>query len=104
MSTDYYWSVNMGDAYVHLDAFYRGSSETSPNVSWGNYEKLDGFSIVNVSIGLQSESWEARLFVDNISDELGITGGQLESGYLNYAYHFVQRPRTAGVQLRYKFK
>jgi hypothetical protein len=42
--------------------------------------------------------------VDNISDELGITGGQLESGYLNYAYHFVQRPRTAGVQLRYTFK
>ena len=104
LSTDYYWSVNMGDAYVHLDAFYRGSSETSPNVSWGNYEKLDGFSIVNVSIGLQTESWEARLFVDNISDELGITGGQLESGYLNYAYHFVQRPRTAGVQLRYTFK
>jgi len=103
-STDYYWSVNMGEAYVHLDAFYRGSSETSPNVSWGNYEKLGGFSIVNVSIGLQTESWEARIFVDNISDELGITGGQLESGYLNYAYHFVQRPRTAGVQLRYTFK
>jgi len=103
-STDYYWSVNMGDAYVHLDAFYRGSSETSPNVSWGNYEKLDSFSIVNVSIGLQTEKWDARLFVDNISDELGVTGGQLESGYLNYAYHFVQRPRTAGVQLRYIFK
>ena len=103
-STDYYWPVRMGDAYVHLDVFYRGSSETSPNVNWGNYEKLDGFSIINVAIGLQTDSWEARVFVDNISDEVGITGGQLESAYLNYAYHFVQRPRTAGIKLRYKFR
>ena len=103
-STDYYWPVSMGDAYVHLNAFYRGSSQTSPNDSWGNYEKLDGFSIINVAVGLQTDAWEARVFVDNISDELGITGGELEGAYLNYAYHFVQRPRTAGVQLRYKFK
>jgi hypothetical protein len=44
------------------------------------------------------------VFLDNAFDEVGITGGQLEEGYLNYAYHFVQRPRTVGAQLRYKFR
>ena len=104
LSTDYYWPVSKGDVYFHLDAFYRGSSKTSPNDSWGNFEELDGFSIVNVGVGLQTDDWDLRFFVDNVSDEVGVTGGQLESGYLTYAYHFVQRPRTAGVQLRYTFK
>jgi len=103
-ATDYYFSTGMGDSYFHLDAFYRGSTESAPNDSWGNYEKLDGFSIVNVSLGLQTESWDGRVFVDNVGNELGVTGGQLEGGYLNYAYHFVQRPRTAGVKLTYRFK
>jgi len=104
MSTDYYWKLAEGDAYFHVDGFYRGSTESAPNDTWGNYEKLSDFYIWNVAVGMEREKWSARLFVDNVSNELGITGGQLEGGYLNYAYHFVQRPRTVGVQLRYIFK
>lgn len=104
LSSDYYWPVSMGDVYFHVDAFYRGSSETAPNDSWGNYEKLDEFSIWNFAVGLETEKWAARVFVDNAFNEVGVTGGELEAGYLNYAYHFVQRPRTMGVRLRYTFK
>jgi iron complex outermembrane receptor protein len=104
LSTDYYWPVDMGDIYFHADAFYRGSAETAPNPLWGNYEDLDSFSIWNFAVGLEKPSWGLRVFLDNAFDEVGITGGQLEEGYLNYAYHFVQRPRTVGAQLRYKFR
>jgi len=85
-------------------AFYRGSAETAPNPLWGNYEDLDSFSIWNFSVGLEKPRWGLRVYLDNAFDELGITGGQLEAGYLTYAYHFVQRPRTFGAQVRYKFK
>ena len=104
LSSDYHWPVDMGDFYFHVDAFYRSSAVTAPNISWGNYEDLDGFSIWNFSVGLEKKKWGARVFLDNAFDELGITGGELEDSYLNYAYHFVQRPRTLGAQLRYKFK
>ena len=104
MSTDYYWKLGQGDAYLHVDGFYRGSTESAPNDSWGNYEKLSDFYIWNVAVGVEREKWSGRLYVDNVGDELGVTGGQLEGGYLNYAYHFVQRPRTVGVQVRYTFK
>jgi outer membrane receptor protein involved in Fe transport len=104
LSSDYYIPMDSGEMYVHVDAFYRSSAETAPNPAWGNYEDLDSFSIWNFSVGYETEKWGARLFMDNAFDEIGITGGQLEGGYLNYAYHFVQRPRTTGVQVRYKFK
>jgi outer membrane receptor protein involved in Fe transport len=103
-ATDYYFPTGTGESYLHLDAFYRGSTESAPNDTWGNYEKLDGFSIVNLSVGIRFDRWEGRVFVDNVTNELGVTGGQLEGGYLNYAYHFVQRPRTGGVRLTYRFK
>jgi outer membrane receptor protein involved in Fe transport len=104
LSTDYYWQMDVGEVYFHADGFYRSSTESSPNPNWGNYEKLDGFSIWNLSVGLEKPAWGVRLFVDNAFNELGVSGGQLEGGYLNYAYHFVQRPRTVGAQVRYKFK
>jgi outer membrane receptor protein involved in Fe transport len=104
LSSDYHWPVDMGDFYFHVDAFYRSSAVTAPNISWGNYEDLGGFSIWNFSVGLEKGKWGARVFLDNAFDELGITGGELEDDYLTYAYHFVQRPRTIGAQLRYKFQ
>jgi outer membrane receptor protein involved in Fe transport len=104
LSTDYYWPIDLGEVYFHMDAFYRSSAETAPNPSWGNYEDLDSFSIWNFSVGLEQPKWGLRVFLDNAFNEVGVTGGQLEAGYLNYAYHFVQRPRTFGAQVRYKFK
>ena len=104
LSTNYYWPIESGDVYFQVDGFYRSSAVTAPNAAWGNYEDLDGFSIWNFSVGLEKETWGARLFVDNAFNELGITGGELEGTYLSYAYHFVQRPRTIGAQVRYKFK
>ena len=118
LSSDYHWPVDMGDFYFHVDAFYRSSARTAPNnvevevgtppdtdlISWGGFEELGGFSIWNFSVGLEKKKWGARVFLDNAFDELGITGGELEDSYLTYAYHFVQRPRTIGAQLRYKFQ
>ena len=63
-------------------------------------------AFANSVIGLSAPAPKTlgQACVNNITDKLGITGGELESAYLTYAYHFVQRPRTVGVQLRYKFK
>ena len=104
LTTDYYWPIESGDVYFQVDAFYRSSAVTAPNAAWGNYEDLQGFSIWNFSVGLDKKTWGARFYVDNAFNELGITGGELEDAYLSYAYHFVQRPRTIGAQVRYKFK
>ncbi len=103
ISTDYYWPINMGEVYFHVDAFYRSSAKSAPNPAWENYEDLDSFSIWNFAVGIEKEKWGARLFMKNAFDEKGITGGELEGFYLTYAYHFVQRPRTIGVEIRYKF-
>ena len=108
-STDYYLPVSFGGeqlgvADFHIDAFYRSSATTSPNINWGNFEVLDDFSIWNVAVGLKGEKWGLRAYIDNVFSETGITGGELESAYLSYAYRFVQRPRTTGLQVQYKFK
>jgi iron complex outermembrane recepter protein len=104
LSTEYRWPVEMGDVSVRADGFYRSSTNSAPNSAWANYEQLSGFSLWNFSVGLEKDKWGARVFLNNAFNKLGITGGELESSYLQYAYHFVQRPRTVGVQLHYKLK
>lgn len=108
-STDYYLPVSFGGeqlwvADFHMDAFYRSSATTSPNIIWGNFEVLDDFSVWNIAIDLQGKKWSLRAYIDNVFSEVGITGGELESDYLSYAFRFVQRPRTTGLRMKYKFK
>ena len=66
---------------------------------------MDDFWIWNVSLTLQTENnWSARLFVRNVFDEEGVTGGlppafatDKSSGF------FVSRPRTIGLGISYRF-
>jgi iron complex outermembrane receptor protein len=92
----------------HLNGSYR-SDAISQLVSTTPTDpppfKIDSFSIVNVSVNLSNENGLSfGLFVDNVSDELGMTGGTDRGAVgLRAEQFFVGRPRTVGVRVRHEF-
>jgi outer membrane receptor protein involved in Fe transport len=80
-----------------------------------NGESLAGFTVHFVSAGLSADSWEASLYVDNLFDKYAVTGVREDQSKLVTAgpppdftlrryFNNVIRPRTYGIDLRYKFK
>jgi len=60
-----------------------------------------GFSTYDASVGISRNGWQAQFYGENLTD----TRAQL---YANYAQWYkavtVNRPRTLGVQISYKFR
>lgn len=88
--------------------FLRGEVAATGNTPL-NPENLafqDAAVILGAQIGWEAERWTARLYVENITDELVYSS----NAYTNFAFGFdgtyyaaVGRPRVAGLQLSYKW-
>ena len=99
------WSNRIG-------MFYQGPTENSLQASPKSSQTWSGFSLWNLSSTIANDSWRATLFVKNLFNQAGITGGILEARmgtdmsqhYLgNGAKVFISQPRTLGVSASYRF-
>jgi len=95
-----------------INAYYQGDTENaiSPSVKLKNTWKA--FSQWGFSSTLMSDNWSATLFVKNLTNNAGITGGFLESAmgtspsqnyYGNGSKVLISQPRTIGVSANYNF-
>jgi len=90
-----------GELAYSLDAHYRSSlipalSATIPTVA--------GYTMVDTRLTFTESHWLATLYVDNLTNQLGIDS---YSDPFNYGPHYqaiVSRPRTYGFTLGYSFK
>ena len=92
----------------HLDAAYRDDVESGFNKEskFGvGYFQMDSFWTWNGSVRLEADQWHAGVFVTNITDKEGITGGLTESSVgTRDQYFYVARPRTVGLSFGYRFR
>ena len=82
------WSVN-----YHLDGAFRDDTASNFNAisQFGrNFFEMDSFWIWNGSVTLDTDAWSVGLFVRNIADEEGITGGA-GPGVVRQSRHLLQR-------------
>ena len=95
------WSVN-----YHLDGGFRGDTASNFNAisQFGrNFFEMDSFWIWNGSVTLDTDAWSVGLFVRNIADEEGITGGAGPGVSGNRDTYFnVTRPQTVGLSFSYR--
>ncbi len=113
---EYHWPIEfMGqnNAFVRTQWSYNGDSVSileplspadSPNPQFVN----DAYAIGDLRFGIQSENWEASIFVNNLTDEraeLTHNDGQFDWGASNVASGrdhtlrvFTNRPREIGVR------
>ena len=77
-------------------------------------ETFDSFSLLNASASLNSDSWSATLYIKNITDEEGASGGfaasdwsydtgVFENWYGNGNRQFIVQPQTIGLKFGYRF-
>lgn len=96
------WELNF-----HLNGSYRSKaiSAFNPITQGGKtFYEIDAFSVWDASVTLESNArWSATLFIDNIGDEAGSTGG-IPGAVLGdlQKLSFVTRPRTFGLRLSYE--
>jgi len=65
--------------------------------------ELDSYDLVNLSAGLNYESWDFVAYVNNVTDELALLSLDKERGGTARAGHRVNQPRTFGLTARYNF-
>ena len=69
------------------------------------YAVLGGFTTLNASVSLKaSDQWEYRAYGTNLTNQLGITAASLTAPINRDNLQFVMRPRTFGLEARYRFK
>ncbi|MFK8021622.1 MAG: TonB-dependent receptor [Pseudomonadales bacterium] len=97
---------NGGEYYVRLqhndedESFNQlSNSDNAPKASQGNY------SVTDVKIGFKADKWNAQLYVNNLSDDRGITFNDSSDfdPFFGRASENIIRPRNFGVKVGYNF-
>jgi iron complex outermembrane receptor protein len=97
------WMLNL-----HVDGSYRSDTQSTFNktMQFGrNFYTIEKFWIANASVDIDAGPWNVGLFVRNIFNEDGITGGAPNSFVGNRSqYFYVTRPVTGAFSLRYSYE
>ena len=87
-----------GYASTHFN--YRGESYTNFNSQAEDYRQLDDYFLVGLRAGVRFDTWDAGIFVDNVTDEVPEIGLRVTGdGYRVYT----TRPRTVGLRVSTSF-
>jgi iron complex outermembrane receptor protein len=96
----------------HVGVYYQGSTRNSLSTSPKYSQTWRGFSLWDVSSTLSADAWRVSLFVKNLFNQAGVSGGILEpemgtdigQNYLgNGSKVFISQPRTTGLSMTYRF-
>jgi outer membrane receptor protein involved in Fe transport len=100
-----YATTVMGDWQVTGRAAYSFVGSSYDVAYYFGY-KLPSYSLVNARLGLGHANWDAALFVDNLTNKVALISANNTSFQFNIPQvvrYSTNQPRTAGVQVNYKF-
>ncbi|WP_020207863.1 TonB-dependent receptor [Gilvimarinus chinensis] len=81
-----------------------GDSTTALNDSFSDYQRLSGYTLVNVHAGVELGAWYLAADVDNLTDERAITGGRYRTEYGQQGrFDYLTRPRSITLSARVRF-
>jgi iron complex outermembrane recepter protein len=86
-------------AFIHADIQYVGDSYMGFNQQASR--KLPAYTVGNLRVGLESDSWTATLFIHNLADESGAVF--INDNILGEWLTFI-RPRTIGASINWRFQ
>jgi outer membrane receptor protein involved in Fe transport len=95
-----------------LSAYYQGPTENAISTNAKYKHTWGGFSQLGFTSSISGDNWSASLFVKNLLNNAGVTGGFLEQHmgtdpsqnyYGNGSKVFISQPRTIGVSMAYNF-
>jgi iron complex outermembrane receptor protein len=87
---------------ARLDYSHTGAQGTQFSRENPLYNTIPGYDLVGLRLGLRTDTWEATLYGRNLTNEYAVNIIQ-EASDLTPRAVVPLRPRTVGVELRYKF-
>ncbi|MFT5140099.1 MAG: iron complex outermembrane receptor protein [Lysobacterales bacterium] len=114
-SLDKSWHLNGDrDLVVGFNGYYQSDSENfvDPSSAWA--QTWSSYTLLGASATYVADNWSATLYVKNLGDEEGISGGFpegvasydtgiFENWYGNGNRNFIVQPRTIGLKFGYRF-
>ncbi len=109
------WGLSGGmDLVASGNLYYQSNSENFINQTDPLNENFDSFWLVGATLSLLTDNWTAMLYVRNLGDEAGVSGGfpsshwsydtgVFENWYGNGNRQFIVEPRTVGLKVGYRF-
>ena len=64
---------------------------------------LPAYSLFNIRVGLARSSWDAAVFINNVTDERAFLALDRERGLRARVGYLTNQPRTLGVSLRFNY-
>lgn len=95
-----------------INAYYQSDSFNYLGENPRYQANMDGFKLFNASLRLSADSWDATLYIKNLTNEEGVTGMITENhmgtdpgeNFLgNSSKDYISLPRTVGVSFSYNF-
>jgi outer membrane receptor protein involved in Fe transport len=90
-----------GEMRYAIDGHYQSSM--IPSIS-ATVPTAAGYTMLNTRASFTRDHWTGTLYVDNLTNVLGINAYTEPAGYGNRYAAIVSRPRTTGVTMGYSFK
>ena len=98
-----YGHIRLGDGELRFAVNAHYQSSMIPALS-ATIPTVNGYTMVGARIGYTQSHWQSALYVDNLTNRLGINSYTDPSQWGQYYQALVSRPRTVGVTAGYSFK
>lgn len=101
------WSISYTQPFIdglEVEYFLGGTyrDETESEISTVSV-RTDAFTLWDAFVSVRSDDWTVRLFVDNMANEIGITGSEDPTRWGPRSRVNISRPRLIGVSGSYTF-
>ena len=104
LALNYYQPIENGQANYYLNGSYRSEVDTTFNSDFSDYANLDGFSSWNLGVNWELDGYSVGLFVNNATNEEGMTGVSGIERPVFSQRAALTRPRSYGVSFSYNFE
>lgn len=96
----YEWDFGATGLVAHVMPVVTWSSESFSDIIIINRDRIDGWTMLNISAGVSAETWEAEIFVNNVTDERAEVSRDFVFDRTRVTY---AQPLTFGVRAGFHF-
>jgi outer membrane receptor protein involved in Fe transport len=98
-----YGHVQLGEGELRFAINAHYQSALTPALS-ATIPTVAGYTMVGARLGFTQSHWQSTLYVDNLSNQLGVNSYTDPIQWGKYYQALVSRPRTIGFTIGYSFK
>ena len=96
----YEWDFGSSGLLAHVMPSVSWSSESFSDVITINRDRIDSWTMVNISAGVSAENWNAELFINNLTDEKAEVARNFVFDRTTVTY---AQPMTIGIRAGFGF-